>query len=58
MIYYDGYLDRSRLGPNLYASGSLYSKRFFTDISTVINKNDNKNNFLNLGFSILMSIKN
>ena len=29
MIEYDGYLDRSRLGPQIFAEGSLYSKRFF-----------------------------
>ena len=31
MIEYDGYLDRSRLGPLVYSEGSLYSKRFFSD---------------------------
>ena len=40
MIYYDGYLDRSRLGANILANSSLYSKRFFTDISRILlNKN-------------------
>ena len=43
MIEYDGYLDRSRLGPMLFSEGSLYSKRFFSDFMTVI-INDKKNN--------------
>ena len=30
-IEYDGYLDRSRLGSQIRAEGSLYSKRFFID---------------------------
>ena len=50
MIYYDGYLDRSRLGPNLFASGSLYSKRFFTDISRVILNKVEKNTSLIFGY--------
>ncbi|MDG1246735.1 MAG: hypothetical protein P8N64_00100, partial [Flavobacteriaceae bacterium] len=36
MIEYDGYLDRSRLGPGLFAEGSLYSKRFFSDFQRVL----------------------
>jgi len=39
MIEYDGYLDRSRLGPTLFAEGSLYSKRFFSDFERIIFKN-------------------
>ena len=39
MIEYDGYLDRSRLGPVLFAEGSLYSKRFFSDFQRVLLKN-------------------
>ena len=42
MIEYDGYLDRSRLPSVLSAEGSLYSKRFFTDIERQINFNDNE----------------
>ena len=49
MIYYDGYLDRSRLSPNTFASGSLYSKRFFTDISRVIFNKVEKNTSLIFG---------
>ena len=38
MIEYDGYLDRSRLGPLVFSEGSLYSKRFFSDFKKVILK--------------------
>ena len=38
MIYYDGYLDRSRLGAWTFAESNLYSKRFFSDFKkTIIN---------------------
>ena len=57
MIYYDGYLDRSRLGPNLVASGSLYSKRFFTDISRVIINKVDKNTSLILGYQYIHEYK-
>ena len=40
MIEYDGYLDRSRLGPQLFSKGSLYSKRFFSDFERIILKRD------------------
>ena len=36
MIYYDGYLDRSRLGVGNFAESSLYSKRFFSDLRKTI----------------------
>ena len=32
MVYYDGYLDRSRLGGWIFSESSLYSKRFFSDL--------------------------
>ena len=32
MIYYDGYLDRSRLNGSLLSESSMYSKRFFSDL--------------------------
>ena len=38
MIEYDGYLDRSRLGLQAFAEGSLYSKRFFSDFQRVFLK--------------------
>ena len=44
MIEYDGYLDRSRLGPMLFSKSSLYSKRFFSDFQKVLIKNE-KNGF-------------
>ena len=43
MIEYDGYLDRSRLGPQLFSEGSLYSKRFFSDFERIILKNTKEN---------------
>ena len=36
MIYYDGYLDRSRLGVWTFAENNLFSKRFFSDLKRVI----------------------
>ena len=57
MIYYDGYLDRSRLGPNIIASGSLYSKRFFTDISRVIINKDENNTSLIFGYQFTHEYK-
>ena len=57
MIYYDGYLDRSRLGPNIVASGSLYSKRFFTDISRVIINKDENNTSLIFGYQFTHEYK-
>ena len=47
MIEYDGYLDRSRLGPLIFAEGSLYSKRFFSDLKYVLlkNKDEGRNLF-------------
>ncbi len=38
MIEYDGYLDRSRLGPQIFAEGTLYSKRFFSDFQYTLIK--------------------
>ena len=43
MIEYDGYLDRSRLGPGVFSEGSLYSKRFFSDFQRVLFKNKKEN---------------
>ena len=38
-IEYDGYLDRSRLGPGFLQKDLLYSKRFFSDFQRVLLKN-------------------
>ena len=43
MVNYDGYLDRSRLGSWIYAEGSLYSKRFFSDVQATLLKNKKLN---------------
>ena len=50
MIEYDGYLDRSRLGPMLFSKSSLYSKRFFSDFQKVLIKNE-KNGFNTLAIN-------
>jgi hypothetical protein len=42
-VYYDGYLDRSRLGSWLFAEGSLYSKRFFSNLQRVLIANKKRN---------------
>ncbi len=58
MIYYDGYLDRSRLPSKLLAEGSLYSKRFFTDIERLIIFNDQeKKGNLFLGYQFTHEYK-
>jgi hypothetical protein len=42
-VYYDGYLDRSRLGSWVFAEGSLYSKRFFSNLQRVLISNKKRN---------------
>jgi hypothetical protein len=42
-VYYDGYLDRSRLGSWVLAEGSLYSKRFFSNLQRVLISNKKRN---------------
>ena len=46
MIDYDGYLDRSRLGSWLFAEGSLYSKRFFSNFQRVLLNNKKEINII------------
>jgi len=56
MIYYDGYLDRSRLGPMTFAENSLYSKRFFSDIrKTIIGGKEKK--LLEIGYQFTHEYK-
>jgi len=50
MVYYDGFLDRSRLGTWLFAESSLYSKRFFSDFKRTIIKNSDNREILSLGY--------
>ena len=58
MIEYDGYLDRSRLPSALLAEGSLYSKRFFTDIERQINfKGKERKGDLSLGYQFTHEYK-
>ena len=56
MIEYDGYLDRSRLGSWTDAEGSLYSKRFFSDIERVLISN-NKVNKLSVNYQFTHEYK-
>jgi len=42
MVYYDGYLDRSRLNGFLLSESSMYSKRFFSDLRHKIIYNKDK----------------
>ncbi len=56
MIYYDGYLDRSRLGPMTFSENSLYSKRFFSDIrKTIIGGKEKK--LLEIGYQFTHEYK-
>ena len=50
MVYYDGFLDRSRLGTLISAESSLYSKRFFSDFKRTILKNSDNREILSLGY--------
>ena len=56
MIYYDGYLDRSRLGVQSFAESSLYSKRFFSDFrKTIISGKEKK--ILDIGYQFIHEYK-
>ena len=56
MIYYDGYLDRSRLGPMNFSENSLYSKRFFSDFrKTIISGKEKK--LLEIGYQFTHEYK-
>jgi len=58
MIEYDGYLDRSRLPSAILAEGSLYSKRFFTDIERQLYFSDKeKKGDLSLGYQFTHEYK-
>ncbi|MDP7183851.1 MAG: hypothetical protein QF643_02355 [Flavobacteriaceae bacterium] len=57
MIYYDGYLDRSRLGTMIFAENSLYSKRFYSDFKKNVFKNKNKESLLAIGYEFTHEYK-
>jgi len=57
MIYYDGYLDRSRLGPMIIAENSLYSKRFYSDFKKNVFLNKNKESLLAIGYEFTHEYK-
>ena len=58
MVYYDGYLDRSRLGGWIFSESSLYSKRFFSDLRhKIIYNKDEDIDVLTLHINLLMNTK-
>lgn len=57
MIYYDGFLDRSRLGTKIGAENSLYSKRFYSDFRKNIFLNNNKESLLAIGYEFTHEYK-
>ena len=57
MIYYDGYLDRSRLGTMIFAENSLYSKRFYSDFKKNVFLNKNKESLLAIGYEFTHEYK-
>ena len=58
MVYYDGYLDRSRLGSLIFSESSLYSKRFFSHIKrTILRNKNNKNDIISLDYKFTHEYK-
>ncbi len=56
MIFYDGYLDRSRLGIQNFAESILYSKRFYSDFrKTIISRKEKK--LLEIGYQFTHEYK-
>ena len=56
MVYYEGYLDRSRLGSILFSESSLYSKRFFSYLQRTILKNK-ETDIISLGYKFTHEYK-
>ena len=56
MIYYDGYLDRSRLGAFVFAESSLYSKRVYSNFKRKI-IGDKEKNLLSIGYQFTHEYK-
>ena len=58
MIYYDGYLDRSRLDTKIFSESSLYSKRFFSDFKrNIIYSKDREISLLSIGYEFTHEYK-
>ncbi len=58
MIYYDGYLDRSRLDTKMFSESSLYSKRAFSDFKrSIIYNKDRKTSLLSIGYEFTHEYK-
>ena len=56
MVYYDGYLDRSRLGSIILSESSLYSKRFFSHLERTILK-IKENDLVSVGYKFTHEYK-
>ena len=56
MVYYDGYLDRSRLGAAILSENNLYSKRFFSYLQRTILKNS-ENDIISVGYKFTHEYK-
>ena len=58
MIYYDGFLDRSRLDAKIFSESSLYSKRFFSDFRrSIIYNKDRETSLLSIGYEFTHEYK-
>ena len=58
MIYYDGFLDRSRLDAKIFSESSLYSKRFFSDFKrSIIYNKDRETSLLSIGYEFTHEYK-
>ena len=58
MVYYDGYLDRSRLGSIIFSESSLYSKRFFSNLKRSLLQNKEKDiDIISVGYKFTHEYK-
>ncbi len=58
MVYYDGYLDRSRLDAKIFSESSLYSKRFYSDFKrSLIYSKDRETSLLSIGYEFTHEYK-
>ena len=57
MIYYDGYLDRSRLDAWVFAESSLYSKEVFSNFKRKIIGDKDRKNLLSIGYQFTHEYK-
>ena len=58
MVYYDGFLDRSRLDAKIFSESSLYSKRFLSDFKrSIIYNKDRETSILSIGYEFTHEYK-